>query len=163
MDEFIDSLLREERVCDTILPRIMKRHILEDLGEIDPRVSLLEGELGSGEEAGIEIGEFASSRRSSSREDPYRKRSRSPSVSGHIDERQGDDESIYKDLRDRDMDSKKKKYSKVDSLFKKHKSIGEEEDFKNVSKNGSGGSKESMSIEETNRMRASLGLKPLKE
>jgi pre-mRNA-splicing factor 38A len=26
MDEFIDTLLREERVCDVILPRIQVRH-----------------------------------------------------------------------------------------------------------------------------------------
>ena len=34
MDEFIDDLLREERVNDVILPRIQKRHILEEANEI---------------------------------------------------------------------------------------------------------------------------------
>ncbi|KAF8939033.1 hypothetical protein BGZ58_010874 [Dissophora ornata] len=42
MDEFIDELLREERVCDVILPRLVKRHVLEDAGELDPRISTLE-------------------------------------------------------------------------------------------------------------------------
>ncbi|KAG0375191.1 hypothetical protein BGX24_009425 [Mortierella sp. AD032] len=42
MDEYIDELLREERVCDVVLPRLTKRHVLEDAGELDPRISTLE-------------------------------------------------------------------------------------------------------------------------
>ncbi|KAG0277848.1 hypothetical protein BGZ95_005226 [Linnemannia exigua] len=38
MDEYIDELLREERVCDVVLPRLTKRHVLEDAGELDPRI-----------------------------------------------------------------------------------------------------------------------------
>lgn len=34
MDEFIDNLLREERSCDIILPRIQKRHVLEENNEL---------------------------------------------------------------------------------------------------------------------------------
>lgn len=45
MDEFIDDLLREERVCDVILPRIQKRHVLEENGDLDPKVSLLDDDL----------------------------------------------------------------------------------------------------------------------
>lgn len=41
MDEFVDELLNEERVCDIILPRITKREVLEDTGEIGPRKSRL--------------------------------------------------------------------------------------------------------------------------
>ncbi|TBU50157.1 PRP38 family-domain-containing protein [Dichomitus squalens] len=41
MDELVDQLLTEERVCDLILPRITKRDVLEDLGEIGPRKSRL--------------------------------------------------------------------------------------------------------------------------
>jgi len=41
MDEFVDSLLVEERVCDIILPRLQKRQILEENGEIGPRKSRL--------------------------------------------------------------------------------------------------------------------------
>lgn len=41
MDEFADELLSQERVCDIILPRIAKRSVLEDLGELGPRRSLL--------------------------------------------------------------------------------------------------------------------------
>lgn len=45
MDEFIDELLREERVCDVILPRIQKRHVLEESNELDNKVSALEDDL----------------------------------------------------------------------------------------------------------------------
>jgi pre-mRNA-splicing factor 38A len=41
MDEFVDSLLVEERVCDIILPRLQKRQILEENGDIGPRKSRL--------------------------------------------------------------------------------------------------------------------------
>jgi pre-mRNA-splicing factor 38A len=41
MDEFVDQLLTEERVCDIILPRIQKRSILEENGELGPRKSRL--------------------------------------------------------------------------------------------------------------------------
>ena len=41
MDEFVYSLLTEERVCDIILPRIAKRSTLEENGEIGPRKSRL--------------------------------------------------------------------------------------------------------------------------
>ncbi|CAG8663062.1 8912_t:CDS:1, partial [Paraglomus occultum] len=45
MDEFIDNLLREERVFDTILPRLSKRHVLEENDELPPRISALEDDL----------------------------------------------------------------------------------------------------------------------
>ncbi|KAL3900216.1 MAG: hypothetical protein SGCHY_001493 [Lobulomycetales sp.] len=45
MDEFVDSLLIHDRYCDIIIPRIKERYILEDLGQLEPRVSTLEEEL----------------------------------------------------------------------------------------------------------------------
>ncbi|XP_056648486.1 pre-mRNA-splicing factor 38 [Diorhabda sublineata] len=45
MDEFIDELLREERVCDIILPRIQKRSVLEENNEIEAKISALEDDL----------------------------------------------------------------------------------------------------------------------
>lgn len=41
IDEFVDQLLNEERVCDIILPRLPKRTVLEENGELAPRQSLL--------------------------------------------------------------------------------------------------------------------------
>ncbi|KAL7753843.1 hypothetical protein RI367_000775 [Sorochytrium milnesiophthora] len=51
MDEFVDQLLHEERACDVILPRLPKRHVLEDLDELEPRVSVLEEMLESSAES----------------------------------------------------------------------------------------------------------------
>lgn len=48
MDEFIDQLLREDRVCDIILPRIQKRCILEENNELEPKVSALDDDLDEG-------------------------------------------------------------------------------------------------------------------
>ncbi|XP_039273727.1 pre-mRNA-splicing factor 38A-like [Styela clava] len=45
VDEFIDTLLREDRECDIILPRIQKRHILEENEKLEVRVSALEDDL----------------------------------------------------------------------------------------------------------------------
>ncbi|XP_020814578.1 pre-mRNA-splicing factor 38 [Drosophila serrata] len=45
MDEYIDELLRNDRVCDIILPRIQKRSILEENNEIEPKVSVLDEDL----------------------------------------------------------------------------------------------------------------------
>ena len=41
VDEFVYELLTEERVCDIILPRLQKRQVLEENGEIGPRKSRL--------------------------------------------------------------------------------------------------------------------------
>ena len=40
----VDDLLREERACDVILPRIQKRHVLEESNELEARVSILEAD-----------------------------------------------------------------------------------------------------------------------
>ncbi|KAL1919899.1 uncharacterized protein VTP21DRAFT_1831 [Calcarisporiella thermophila] len=45
MDEFVDQLLHEERVCDILLPRLAKRHTLEESGDLPPRISALEEDL----------------------------------------------------------------------------------------------------------------------
>jgi pre-mRNA-splicing factor 38A len=45
VDEYIDELLREERLCDIILPRIQKRHVLEENNELEQKVSALDDDL----------------------------------------------------------------------------------------------------------------------
>lgn len=39
MDQFIDDLLREDRVLEVILPRLTKRTVLEDNGDLEARTS----------------------------------------------------------------------------------------------------------------------------
>ncbi|RDB21184.1 Pre-mRNA-splicing factor 38A [Hypsizygus marmoreus] len=56
MDEFVYSLLTEERVCDIILPRLAKRQVLEENGDIGPRKSRL---LDALEEVSVLPGEKA--------------------------------------------------------------------------------------------------------
>lgn len=107
MDQLIDDLLREERVFDTILPRIVKRHVLIENGTLDARVSLLQDELDNEDMDVMSDDEEIDGERRRSRE--RRKRRRDPS------------RTPSPDVRD----------------------------------------KESLSIEETNALRAKLGLKPL--
>ncbi|CAD6241677.1 GSCOCG00009336001-RA-CDS [Cotesia congregata] len=54
MDEFIDMLLRDERSCDVILPRIQKRHVLEESNELEAKVSALEDDIDEGIESSDE-------------------------------------------------------------------------------------------------------------
>ena len=89
MDEFVDSLLVEERVCDIILPRLQKRQILEENGDIGPRKSRLldamEGNSDHGSISGRSRSRSVTSSRSRSGSDGSEGRaryiSRSPSRS----------------------------------------------------------------------------------
>ncbi|KAJ7702451.1 PRP38 family-domain-containing protein [Mycena rosella] len=86
MDEFIDQLLTEERVCDIILPRLTKRTTLEENGEIGPRQSRLLDALEGKSEHGSARSRSRSGSRSPSRS-PRRARSlsrssRTPSDAG---------------------------------------------------------------------------------
>ena len=42
MDELVDNLLREDIFCDVTLPRISKRHVLEEEGVLEPYQSALQ-------------------------------------------------------------------------------------------------------------------------
>lgn len=50
MDEFVDELLTQERVCSVILPRLTRRDVLEELEGLEPRISMLEDALMQGSE-----------------------------------------------------------------------------------------------------------------
>jgi pre-mRNA-splicing factor 38A len=54
MDEFVDGLLREERVCDTALPRIPTRFALEETDELEARENLLGSEIDSDEDGKVQ-------------------------------------------------------------------------------------------------------------
>ena len=54
MDEFIDELLHNDRVCDISLPRMQKRAVLEELNEIEPRISALDVNLDDDDDDGDE-------------------------------------------------------------------------------------------------------------
>lgn len=127
MDEFIDELLREERVCDVILPRIQKRHILEENNEIEAKISALEDDLDEDiEMEEVELTKYQLTEgakekekkerkreRSRSRE---RKRSRSRDRDRHKKDKEKDrerrdkekDRDKERDRRDKDRERKKK-------------------------------------------------------
>jgi len=74
MDEYVDSLLTQERVCDIILPRLQKRQILEENGDIGPRKSRLLDAMEGKSENGSERGRSRSRSKSGS---PARSRGQS--------------------------------------------------------------------------------------
>ncbi|GFQ69343.1 pre-mRNA-splicing factor 38A [Trichonephila clavata] len=110
MDEFIDELLHEERLCDVILPRIQKRHILEVNNELEPRVSALEDDLDEPESDDEELKENVSNvhekpRTKSSNEVPRKessRRRRSPSPHRHRSSRHQERERRHHRSRSRD-------------------------------------------------------------
>ncbi len=52
IDEFVDELLTQERVCELILPRITKREVLEETEGLAPRISRLEEVILHGKSSG---------------------------------------------------------------------------------------------------------------
>lgn len=172
MDELIDSLLRDERVCDVIMPRIQKRHILEEMNELEPRVSVLEDDLEDAEESSSEEeeGEAPPERvkpqenRDSNRE--HRKRRdhrRGRSGSRDRDRKRRRSRSRSRERRprhrSRDRDRENSRRDGRDRSRDRHRRDQRDPRERN---GGKGGSKDEMSVEETNKLRASLGLAPLK-
>ncbi|XP_057298917.1 pre-mRNA-splicing factor 38A-like [Hydractinia symbiolongicarpus] len=78
MDEFIDEMLREERVCEIMLPRIQKRHVLEELEELEPRVSALEDDIDDMESDDDDDMKDSPPRKRSETPERRRRKSRSP-------------------------------------------------------------------------------------
>lgn len=116
MDEFIDELLREERVCDVILPRIQKRSVLEESGELDPKVSLLDDDLDQemmtddeDTEKVTEPVKYSSNKHTSSSDHRRRSRSRSTSREKYkkSKDRKREESPLRKKYRDERRDRKR--------------------------------------------------------
>lgn len=127
MDEFIDELLHEERLCDVILPRIQKRHILEANNDLETRISALEDDLDEPESEDEEIKENVTTashekpkvKSSSDRKESSSRRHRSPSPhrhrsSRHEKERERERDSNRRHHRSRSRD-REKHHSKRDA------------------------------------------------
>jgi pre-mRNA-splicing factor 38A len=84
VDEFIDELLRDDRACDIILPRIQKRFLLEQNEQLEPRVSALDDDLSDEEEEEEEEPE------SDHEKERERERRRSPSLAHRHHNRERD-------------------------------------------------------------------------
>jgi len=159
MDEFIDQLLHDERVCDVQLPRLQKREILEETNELEPRVSVLEGDLLEGEDASsdeepepvIEKKERERDRDRDREKDRDRNRDRKRHRSGS----RSRNRSRSRDRKERKRDRDHERRSDRDKERRR-------EDDRADRRQKKGGGGDEISVEETNKLRAELGLPPLK-
>lgn len=226
LDVFVDQLLTEDRVCDTALPHLPRREVLEDAGFLEPRISPLQHLVESDDDDDDNDGAVSDDRsrsiskerrspsaeRSDSQGRSLRDRSRVRSRSRHSTDRRSRSRSRHRShyrsnsrsrrdhspRRDRSRSrqrSRSRDRSRSSPRYR-HRSTSRRRDrsrrsppysrssnklrFKSSSKpkahsverrnsgknngdsGGGGGFREEMSIEETNKMRASLGLPPLK-
>lgn len=180
MDEFIDSLLHEERACDVILPRIQKREILEDSNELEPRVSALEENMDDADFSDEE-GEVKEIPKAASPHRPKEKRHLSPQQHRHHQRNRSPPSDQHRRARSRSpvarnaadrYDKRRRSPSKerrhrsrtppshkrTDDSRKKHKS----DKVKRRSHSRERRSKDYYEIEEANAQRARLGLQPLR-
>ncbi|XP_055384789.1 pre-mRNA-splicing factor 38 [Condylostylus longicornis] len=124
MDDFIDELLRSDRVCDIILPRIQKRSVLEENNELEPKVSALDEDLDE-EIPSEDEAEKEEILKKSKHKKKERSRSRSIEKDRKRDETKKDLESEKKKIfereknrdrqvreRDREREKERRKYEK---------------------------------------------------
>jgi len=176
MDEFIDELLRDERVVDVQLPRLQKRNVLEENNELEPRVSVLEDDLleeASSDSEPEPEPEYEKEDRKRDRErrrersksrDRERARDRSRDRERHRErDREGKrgrsrSRSRERRRRSRSRDGRKPRRERSrESKREKH-----DKDRVKQEKSSGGGSGKELSVDETNKLRAQLGLPPLK-
>eukprot|EP00088_Acartia_fossae_P026267 TRINITY_DN2706_c0_g1_i4.p1 TRINITY_DN2706_c0_g1~~TRINITY_DN2706_c0_g1_i4.p1 ORF type:complete len:316 (-),score=98.92 TRINITY_DN2706_c0_g1_i4:173-1120(-) len=172
VDDFIDQLLREERVCDVQLPRLQKRNILEESNDLEPRVSVLEDDLLEEASSDSEPEPEPEDKRDRDRErrrdrSRDRERERDRSRERHRGDRDRDRDRDRRD-RDRDRDGRRRR-SRSRSRDKRRRERSRSREYKKEKHEerkrgggGGGGGKDELSVDETNKLRAQLGLPPLK-
>ncbi|KAG8685925.1 Pre-mRNA-splicing factor 38A [Ceratobasidium sp. 394] len=102
MDEFVDQLLTEERVCDTILPRLTKREVLEETEGLAPRSSALLDAMAGNASGSEDEGERKVRKRSQSvKSERSRSRGRSLSRAGSGSARSSRSRSRSVDVKER--------------------------------------------------------------
>ena len=150
IDEMVDQLLTQEYVFNIALPRLAARSALEATGQLPPRTSSMQREF---EDNKAEI------------EEEILAQLREEGVYDFADakkKRRAEKWKLKRDEKDRDeMYIPVRKVSKIDQASNVGKRPRDEdrEDDRGVDDHRKA---ESMSVEETNRLRASLGLPPLK-
>ncbi|KAM0866317.1 hypothetical protein ACQ4PT_042702 [Festuca glaucescens] len=102
VDEFIDELLTKDYCCDTALPRIQKRWVLEASGTLEPRRSALEDDFEE-EEEDKEEGEPMDVDEPNTREKEHH-RGRSPAKERDRERERDRDRKHERHHRDRDHD-----------------------------------------------------------
>jgi len=176
MDEFIDLLLKEERVCDVQLPRLQKRDVLEEGNELEPRISVLEDDLLDEASSDSEPEPEPEPERTDRRKDKDRERRRDRSRDRDRERERSRDRDRH---RDKDRDQKRNRSRERrrrsrstsrnrDKRRRTERSRSREYKKERIDKDrvkhekGSGGGKDELSVSETNKLRAQLGLPPLK-
>lgn len=162
----MDMLLREERVFDIILPRLIKRFVHVENGDLTKRVSLIDDDLLEEEEDAQKIDEKSDSENDvrDTREDYHhsRRRSRSRSVEKSRSERsrhsRREDGYSSKHRRSRSRSVERHSRRSPSPKRSKHK----RERGKSDRKKPDEATSEQDEIAQMNALRASLGLKPLK-
>ncbi len=189
IDELIDQMLRGDYLFHIALPRLPARHALEKIGQLEPRVSVLddefEEEVRKEEAARAEAEAAAREEGEMMREERRKKEKWQLGRSDRNNTRRSRSRSRSRDRgygRDRDRDNRRRRdrspyYSDrdEDGDYKRHRGGRDEKrPRRDTSGNGGGGGdgeleegergggKDALSIEETNKMRAKLGLAPLK-
>jgi pre-mRNA-splicing factor 38A len=146
IDEMIDQLLTQEYVFNIALPRLPARSVLEAAGQLPPRTSSMQDQF--------------EAKRDEFERDIRAKLRREGMYAYGVETKKREKWKISKD----DAKNKKQKVQRDDEI--------EDGELDDVRKGGGGGGSggggggsgggESMSVEETNALRASLGLPPLK-
>jgi len=179
VDEYIDELLTSDFCCDCALPYLPKRHTLEFQGLLGPRISALSEELemeieqppsDDEDKTKSQSSESRVSRDDHRREDRHREDRRDDRRDDHRrdDHRDRRDDRGRDDRRRDDRDSSRRRRSRSRSSERDHKrrrSRSRDRDSRRRPEESSGGQgqgKDEMSLDETNKLRVSLGLKPLK-
>lgn len=208
IDQLIDEMLRSDYMFHIALPRLPPRPSLEKIGQLEPRVSILQEEFD--EAVKREEEEREQEKQAKQQEERRRRDKRQPEkwqVNRRDDTRGGGGgdyheskirkgdrdrnggygdhrDSDYRDRRDRDNDYRDRddarrggsSYNRDgdrrrrDDDIRDQKSDGrrlrdddsEEEEGQFRDDTDGGGAKESLSVEATNKLRAELGLPPLK-
>ncbi|XP_074310470.1 pre-mRNA-splicing factor 38-like [Silene latifolia] len=183
VDEFIDDLINKDYLCDIAMPRIKKRWNLENIGILVPRISALEDEIDEEEEDEMDVDD--------ERENDYRGRSpirdRDRDYRGRDRDRdrdyRGRDRDRDRDYRGRDRDRDYRDRD-CDSDYDSDRGRGRDRDRdyrdrdrdryrkRNYARRRSprrhgddyddGTDHPDPEIAEANKLRAKLGLKPLR-
>ena len=145
VDAFIDELLTKDFCCDIALPRLAKRFALEATGALEERKSLLEEEVGEGEDFETVI------EKAVNEEMTKRRAMAMPGETVNVDGDDGEDDGAATKKK-RSLEEEEEEEGEKKSKKKKKKTEGKEED---------GGARD-VEIAEANALRLKLGLKPLR-
>lgn len=192
IDELVDDMLRVDYMFSIALPKLPSRTVLEATGQLEPRKSVLADEFEAlvameqderaKEEAKKRDVEAQKEREDQRRREKWRlsrkdknhrrdRRSRSRSTSTERSRGRRDDRHERRrfDRRDRRYRSRSRSLDGDEERERKRRhthrrSDADERDFRDDRNrsNGISEGKETLSVEETNKLRASLGLPPLK-